>query len=115
MVSGEDKLWGILSYLGILCLLPLLLKRDNSFAQFHSKQGLVMLIIGIALGVLGIPMALLMLIPVVGAIIGVLWGIVVFVIWIGMLILWIMAIIKVLQGKTWKMPIIGGYAERIKF
>jgi uncharacterized membrane protein len=116
-MAGESKnekiLWGILSYLGILCLLPLLLKKDDSFIQFHAKQGLIMLIVGAIIWVVSIPMALLMIIPAIGPIINILWMIILFIIGIPLFILWVIAIIKVIQLETWKMPVIGGFAEKI--
>ncbi len=45
----ENRMVTYLSYLGILFLVPLVLKRESPFAQFHSKQGLV-LTIGWVLG-----------------------------------------------------------------
>ena len=38
----EGKIYAVIGYLGILCIIPLLLKRDNKFALFHGKQGLVL-------------------------------------------------------------------------
>ena len=40
----ENKVIAAIGYFGILCLLPLILKKDSPFAQFHGKQGLVLLI-----------------------------------------------------------------------
>lgn len=37
-----NKTVAALSYAWILCLVPLLGKRDSKFAQFHAKQGLVL-------------------------------------------------------------------------
>src|SRR3989339_630004 len=38
----ENKTVAALSYAWILCLVPLLGKRNSKFAQFHAKQGLVL-------------------------------------------------------------------------
>lgn len=43
--SPDDTLIGILSYVNILCLVPLVLRRDDSFIQFHAKQGLALFIL----------------------------------------------------------------------
>ena len=43
-VVQEGKLFAVISYLGILCVITLLTKKDNAFALFHAKQGLVLLI-----------------------------------------------------------------------
>jgi uncharacterized membrane protein len=47
----ENKTLAILSYLSILCLIPLLLKKDSKFVKFHSKQGLILLIGWVFVGV----------------------------------------------------------------
>ena len=46
----DNKIIAALSYIGILCLIPLLAKKDSKFAQEHGKQGLIMLIAWIVLG-----------------------------------------------------------------
>lgn len=40
----ENTLVAMLSYSGILFLVPLLLKKESPFAQFHARQGLVLTI-----------------------------------------------------------------------
>ena len=87
----ENKLWALLSYFGVLCLIPLLAKKDSKFAQFHAKQGLL-LFIG----------SFFVWIPLFGWLL----GIVIFV-------LWIMGIISVFSGNTKPLPIIGELAEKI--
>lgn len=42
---NEEKLLAVLSYINILCLVPLLTKKENTFIQFHAKQGLVLFVI----------------------------------------------------------------------
>ena len=97
----EGKPYAILAYLWILCLVPLLLKKDNKFALFHAKQGLVLFIGELAVTLIGI-------IPIIG------WmaffvGTVLF----GLLSL--AGIVHVLIGDFWKMPIGGDIAEKIVF
>ena len=38
----EGKIFAILAYLSILCIIPLVLKKDNSFVLKHGKQGLIL-------------------------------------------------------------------------
>ena len=97
---AEGKVWAIMAYLGILCLLPLLLKKENKFALFHGKQGLVLFIGEVAIAILNV-------IPVLGQI---LWfiGVIVF----GILSL--VGIVQVLMGKYWKMPVVFDIAEKFK-
>jgi uncharacterized membrane protein len=40
-----SKVCGVVSYLFILVLMPLLFCRKNSFVQFHAKQGLTLLFV----------------------------------------------------------------------
>jgi len=38
----EGKIFALLSYLSILCIIPLVFKKDNPFVLRHSKQGLIL-------------------------------------------------------------------------
>ena len=77
-----------LSYVGILCLVPLLMKRKSKFAQFHAKQGLVLFIIE----VLG---SVVFWIPFVGWLLA-----------LSVLVVAILGILKTLNGEWWKIPYI---------
>lgn len=98
---GDDdakKAKGIawLSYLGILWLIPLLTLKDNAFAKFHVKQGIMLTILWVASSVIAA-------IPIIGWVADL-------VIWVLALIMMIMGIIYSLKGKCWKMPIVGKWA-----
>jgi len=95
----EGKVWALLSYIGILCLLPLLLKKENKFVLFHSKQGLVLFIAEAAA-------LLINIIPVLGQVV---FAIVYLVAGIYSLV----GIIKVLMGEYWKAPYVSDIAEKI--
>ena len=43
----RTKLMAGLSYLGVLCFVPLMFGRGDAFTHFHSRQGLVLWIWGI--------------------------------------------------------------------
>ena len=43
----ESRTFGALSYLSILFLLPYFLRRNDEFAMYHAKQGLVLLVFGV--------------------------------------------------------------------
>lgn len=98
--AQDNRLVAAIGYFGILCLVPLLLKRNSAFAQHHGKQGLVLLIAWCLLWIGNI-------IPILGTIV---WmaGSVVFV------ILVILGVINALNGKLWEMPVLGEYAKQIK-
>ena len=95
--GGDDveKAKGLawLSYLGILWLIPLLTMKENAFAKFHVKQGIVLTIYGVAVGIVGgaIPFLGWFIIAPVGSII--------------VLVLCIMGIINSLGGMYWKCPL----------
>jgi uncharacterized membrane protein len=96
---GEGKIFALISYLGILSVVTLLLKRENKFALFHAKQGLVIFIC--EMGAL-----LVNVIPVLGQLVWVL-AVLIF----GVLSL--VGIVQSLMGNYWKAPIIGDIAEKI--
>ena len=95
----EGKVFAVIAYLWILCLVPLLLKKENKFALFHAKQGLVLFICEIALWLIGI-------IPILGWLISILGS-------LACGILALVGIIQALMGNYWKMPLLGDYAEKI--
>ncbi len=93
----EGKALAILSYLFILCIIPLLLKKENRFVLFHGKQGLIIFVCEVAVFIVHI---------VVGQ-----WildfGIFLF----GLLSL--IGIVGVLRGRYLKIPVIAEIAERV--
>ena len=97
--AEENKLIAAIGYLGILCLIPLLGKKDSPFAQFHGKQGLVLFLSGIVLG-------LVAWIPFLGWLVGAVAG-------LGLFILFLIGIMNALGGKMEKLPVIGQYADKI--
>ena len=89
----NNKLMGILSYIGILVLIPIFAAKDDPFVRYHANQGLVNFIVALVAGVLTA-------IPIVGIIAG-LVGIVCFV-------FSILGIINVVKGEMKPLPFIGG-------
>ncbi len=100
----EGKLWCVLAYLGVLCFIPLLTQKQNSFVMFHARQGLALFIAEVITVVLSI---ILSFIPFIG-----------FLFWLmhlGYIVLAIIGIIQSLQGNEWKMPIFGDFAQKLNF
>ena len=101
-VIEEGKTLAWLSYLGILFLVPLLVKPENEFCKFHVKQGIVIFIGWIIVNILWA-------IPFVGRFIAT-------VCYVILLIVSVAGIIKSVQGEYWKAPLgIGQLAEKFKF
>ena len=93
-----------LSYLGILWLVPLLTMKENEFAKFHVKQGIVLTIYGFAVGIVG------------GAIPFLGWFIILPIGSILLIVLDIIGIVKSLGGQYWKCPLgVSQLAEKFKF
>ncbi|OGF30030.1 hypothetical protein A2223_02490 [Candidatus Falkowbacteria bacterium RIFOXYA2_FULL_35_8] len=95
----ENKAIAAIGYLGILCLVPLLLAKKSKFAQFHGKQALVLFIAEVIVSFVNI-------IPVLGQII---WVIAL----VYFLIMTVTGIIKAMNGESWEMPILGKYTSKI--
>lgn len=110
-VVEEGKIFGVMSYLSILCLvpivyfstlkmIPILSRRVNKFAIFHARQGFVIFLLEVALVAINI-------IPVVGQLIFAGGFLVLF-------FLSLVGIVQVLRGNYWKCPIINDWAEKFK-
>lgn len=95
----EGKFFAVISYLSFLCIVTLLLKKDNKFALHHAKQGLVIFVFEVAAFLLSI-------IPVLGLIITVL-GVLVF----SLVSLW--GILQALMGKAGRIPVVSNIADKI--
>ena len=95
----EGRLFAILAYISFLCFVPLFLKKDNRFAFFHAKQGLVIFIGEILAAVLSV-------VPFFGAIVQ-------FLAILAFSLASVIGIIQVLMGQYWKMPYVYPVAEKI--
>ena len=43
-LDSWGRCWGIVCYLSVLCLAPILFKRQDSFVMQHAKQGLILFV-----------------------------------------------------------------------
>jgi uncharacterized membrane protein len=98
----------VLSYLGILCLIPLLIKKDDPEVQWHAKNGTALFGAEIILVILRI-MLIFVRIPFVGC--GI--SLVTCLIWLGFLAISIMAIMKAIKGERFRIPLITDIAEKM--
>ena len=94
---SENMLFAALSYVGVLVLVPLLMRKDDPFVRFHAKQGLVVL------GGFVVALLAARWIPIVGSVLFLL-----------LLIVDVIALVQALLGRWWKIPIIGMIAERFR-
>jgi len=95
----EGKFFAIISYLSFLCIVSLVLKKDNRFALYHAKQGLVLFVFEVGAFILTI-------IPILGGVVRIL-GLIAFV----LASLW--CILQVLMGNCNRLPVISEIADNI--
>ena len=88
----DNSFLAAIGYIGIVCIVPLFLKRNSKFAQFHAKQALLLLIIEVVAWIIP-PIA---------------W-----IFYILAVILSVMGIKAALEGKYWELPLIVKYAKKI--
>ena len=108
----QNKVMGILAYLGLLFLVPLLAARQTKFAMFHCNQGLILFLASIVAWIgLAIVCFILAFIPVVGWILSML-------LWLalvcGGLGLMILGIINAAKGVCKPLPLLGTLFTLVK-
>lgn len=106
----SGKAMAILSYIGILCLIPYFAEKNNRYVRFHAIQGLnlflISLIISVGVGVLVFVGALFAIIPVLGWIIAIVVEIAAFLIPIIPTVSSIMGIVFAFQDKAKEVPVV---------
>jgi uncharacterized membrane protein len=110
VVSDNRSLWIVLSYLGLLALIPLLVEKDDSEVQWHAKHGLVLtgveFIVFIGLSVVGMVIGAMS--AGLGCILGLAWPIVM----VAILVLHVMCIMKGLKGERMIIPGVSEFADK---
>ncbi len=92
-VNQDEKLFGALSYLWVISIIILIVKKDSEFVKFHARQGLVIFLVSVVLG----------WIPILG------WPILDVILIIAI----IAGLMKALNGEMWEVPVIGSLAKKI--
>ena len=99
--KGNSTVMGVLSYLGILVVIPLIMSKKDPFVKFHIKQGLVLavaeIILWFAIRLFWILSPLIALLD------------------LGVLILSIIGIINVIQNKEKELPLVGSFSKYVNF
>jgi fumarate reductase subunit D len=98
--KSQVDIIALISYIGVLCVVPLFVKSQDEFVKFHAKQGLILFIGEVATYILSLMTPFL--VP--------LW----FLVNLGWLILSIFGIINVVKNEKKQLPIIGQFADKIK-
>lgn len=98
--NSDRTLYGILSYLWIFSIIPLLTKKSDKLIYGHAKQGFVIFIIWVIIGILNNWVWL---------------GVLHFIyslVYLLFLILMIAGMVKASQGKAWRIPVIADLADK---
>ena len=95
----EGKFFAIISYVSFLCIISLVLKKNNKFALYHARQGLVLFVLEVAAFILSI-------IPLLGWLIGV-FGYALF------LLVSIWGIMQAALGLYCRIPVISEISEKV--
>ncbi len=102
----QNKVMAVLSYIGILVLVPILGAKDSKFARYHANQGLLLLIASAAYNIaLRIVNAILYAISWRLAFIGTILSAVS----IAFFVLMIIGIVNAANGRAKELPVIGKY------
>ncbi|MBW2972397.1 hypothetical protein KY359_05150 [Candidatus Woesearchaeota archaeon] len=102
--SSKDVEEGkVFAFLGVFLtiigfIIVLLAKKENKYAMYYAKQGLVLFVAYVILWIIGI-------IPVLGWIIAILGSIL-------LLILWIIGWVYALSGEMKPIPLVGQFADK---
>ena len=103
----------ILSYLGLLALIPLLVEKEDRNVQWHAKHGLVLFAAAFILSiVLWILTGVITMVPGLGCLVGLISFFAGMGLWVGYLIVIVMGIMKALKGERFMVPGVSEYANR---
>ena len=93
----EGKVWAVLAYLSIFCILPLIFQKNNSYVLFHGRQGIVLFVAEATIFILHILLGT--------------W-----ILRLGMFLCGVCSLIGImgtLKGQHYKIPFIADIAEKI--
>ena len=98
---SKNKVFAVLSYFGILFILPLLCCKDSAYAKFHANQGLLIFILELVVGILRA------IFGAIGGVFAVVGGIVTGLISLLTLVFFILGLVSAAQGTMKPLPLIG--------
>jgi len=110
VVSDNRNLWIVLSYLGLLALIPLLVEKEDSEVQWHAKHGLV-LAVAEFVGMIGLWIVIMIISAIsggLGCILNLIWP----VIMLAILVLHVMCIMKGIKGERLIIPGVSEFADK---
>ena len=113
--KDAGKAMAVLSYIGILCLIPYFAEKNNRYVRYHAIQGLNLFIINLiataVVTVISMISVVLFMIPIIGWILGGVLLIVAFLVPIGSFALMIIGVVYAFQDQAKELPI----CNKVKF
>ena len=112
-VVEEGKVCARTAYLviGIIWYLVDEKMKKNSFARFHVKQSLVLIIASVIVSIVEIILTMVLsIIPGIGYVLGSLISVLLN---LTILVLWIIVLLNAVNGKEKELPVIGSYANSL--
>lgn len=106
--SSDRTLMLVLSYLGLLALIPYLTKKEDPEIHWHAKNGVGLLILDVVVWV--VFMIITWVLP--SNLLGCGVGMIQCVVWIGILVLHVYCIIQAVGGKRPRIPVVTDFAEK---
>ena len=107
--SSDRTLMLVLSYIGLLALSPLLLKKDDREVQWHAKNGLALLVAELVVWVVFWIIGYAMRSTVLGCGLATIQCAV----WLGFLVVRILAIVKGVGGQRFRIPVVSDFADKM--
>lgn len=108
--SSDRTLMVVLSYLGLLALIPYLTKKEDPDILWHAKNGMGLLILDVVVWVVLFVLQIALSRVFVGLGCGV--ATIGCVVWIGVLVLHIYCIVQAVGGKRPNIPVVTDWAQK---
>jgi len=99
--KSQINVMALISYISFLCLIPIFSRDKDEFVKFHAKQGLILFAGEVITWII---VAIIPALWFLGNLVGILW-----------LVLSILGIVNVVRNEKKEIPLIGKFAEKIKF
>jgi uncharacterized membrane protein len=110
---ASGRLLAAVAYLPGLCFIGLLGVPENRYVGFHARQGFILLLLEIVVGIAFLIFdASLGQIPYVGIVLG---GILKFMVWMALLVITVYGVAKGASGEVARMPFVAEAADKVPF
>lgn len=115
-MNAPSRYWAFAAYLLSVpgALLVLVLRRGDTFARYHAKQSLLLVLAAVLTPLVWAVGAWLLayFVPIVGPMLGVTLFALVLAVLAGLFVSWFVGMINALQGRLRSVPLVGHLAER---